>query len=80
MEDGVVIPFRRLLERTRAHAAMRDAISTYDDELARLSQMDTDSVKRLWDAYDGSNAPLGISGEAIHMDLNRRGEGRYCAV
>lgn len=46
----------------------------------RLAGMSDEAVKKLWDAYDGCNCPSGISGEAIHSDLNRRGLGRYCAV
>lgn len=49
-------------------------------DLDRLQPMTTAEVKALWDEYDGCNAPSGISGEAIHMELNLRGEGDYCAV
>lgn len=52
----------------------------FDADLARLTTMNTPQIKRLWDAYDGCNSPLGISGEAIHCELNRRGHGDYCAV
>jgi hypothetical protein len=45
-----------------------------------LSKMSVEHVKRLWDEYDGCNSPEGISGESIHLELNKRGEGAYCAV
>lgn len=51
-----------------------------NDEKAALQIMTTAEVKALWDRYDGTNEPDGISGEAIHTELNRRGEGVYCAV
>lgn len=46
----------------------------------QLMAMPLDRVKALWDAYDGSNAPNGFEGETIHLVLNKRGEGAYCAV
>jgi hypothetical protein len=46
----------------------------------RLEAMTTDEVKELWDRYDGTNDPDGFDGEDIHRELNRRGEGLYCAV
>lgn len=51
----------------------------YGTHLARKEA--TDDLKRLWDSYDGAETanPL-ISGEAVHMVLNERGEGKYCAV
>ena len=49
-------------------------------DLEKLAPMTTEQVKALWDRYDGINDPDGISGEAIHMDLNLRGEGEYCAI
>jgi hypothetical protein len=52
----------------------------HDEDRARMADMSDDDVKRLWDAYDGCNSPDGISGEAIHFELNMRGQGRYCAV
>lgn len=50
------------------------------DDLSRLSRMTKDQALALWDQYDGSNSPNGISGEAIHHHLNAIGEGSYCAV
>lgn len=47
---------------------------------ARMENVPTEQLKRMWDAYDGMNAPLGFSGEDIHLELNMRGEGSYCAV
>ena len=43
----------------------------------------TETLKSLWDSYDGSDDSIpdkAISGEAIHCVLNERGEGFYCAV
>jgi hypothetical protein len=45
-----------------------------------LETMPTAEVKLLWDRYDGENDPDGFWGEEIHSELNRRSEGRYCAV
>lgn len=43
--------------------------------------MATDDLKRLWDSYDGAEtADPEVSGEAVHLVLNQRGEGIYCAV
>lgn len=39
-----------------------------------------EELKALWDRYDGCNAPDDFSGELIHLVLNKRGEGSYCAV
>jgi len=39
-----------------------------------------EEVKALWDHYDGCNRPGDFDGEVIHLVLNRRGEGHYCAV
>jgi len=52
----------------------------YDAERCQMADMTDADVKRLWDRYDGCNAPLGICGEAIHHELNMRGCGEYCAV
>lgn len=51
-----------------------------DRQAVTIRDLKTSAVKRLWDQYDGSNAPIGYDGETIHAELNRRGEGRYCAV
>jgi hypothetical protein len=37
-------------------------------------------MRRLWDAYDGANHPMGYGAEDIHAELNRRGDGTYRAV
>lgn len=50
-------------------ATMRELRAKTDDEL-----------RRLWDAYDGTNEPDGFAGEDIHLVLNERGLGAYCAV
>ena len=52
----------------------------FDGERAMMADMSDDEVKALWDRYDGCNAPDDISGEAIHFELNMRGQGLYCAV
>jgi hypothetical protein len=46
----------------------------------QLRKLPIARLKELWDLYDGTNAPHGYSGEDIHAELNRRGEGEYCAV
>lgn len=71
---------RGFIVGARQEAQQRAAIAPYLPELDRLAEMDTEAVKRLWDAYDGTNDPGGFDGVSIHIDLNRRGEGIYCAV
>ena len=51
-----------------------------DAEVRKLFNMPDDQLKALWDRYDGSNAPDGYCGENIHMALNMKGLGAYCAV
>lgn len=46
----------------------------------RLQGVNMKRLKQLWDEYDGTNVPSGFMGEAIHFELNTRGEGSYCAV
>jgi len=46
----------------------------------RLEVLSVAELKLLWDRYDGTNEPWGFWGEEIHRELNRRGEGLYCAV
>lgn len=49
--------------------------------LDKCRTLATDQIKALWDSYDGAvTADPEISGEAVHMVLNERGEGAYCAV
>lgn len=45
-----------------------------------LNAMSIEQVKSLWDEYDGCNTPGGVSGESIHLNLNQRGHGYYCAI
>lgn len=61
---------RAIQRRNQFHAELEAMFSEYD--LA--------GMRKLWDAYDGGNAPEGFQGEDIHAELNRRGDGRYCAV
>lgn len=74
MDYRALDAFRELLQRSvkRPHP--------FPDESARMAPMSDDAVKKLWDAYDGCNSPQGICGEAIHLELNLRGHGEYCAV
>lgn len=51
-----------------------------EDRQLALRELSDEHLKRLWDEYDGANAPGGYAGEDIHAELNRRGLGRYCAV
>ena len=53
----------------------------YGTKYART--LSTAQLKKLWDKYDGCDDSIGdekISGEAIHIVLNERKEGSYCAV
>lgn len=45
-----------------------------------LRGVSLERLKQLWDEYDGTNLPGGFMGEAVHFELNTRGEGAYCAV
>jgi hypothetical protein len=42
----------------------------------------TDELKAAWDQWDGDPATMfdPFDMEEVHAELNRRGEGRYCAV
>lgn len=46
----------------------------------RLQALTTDKLKELWDRWEGVGEVEGFWGEEIHRELNRRGEGLYCAV
>lgn len=50
------------------------------EEEQALSRMTVQQLRNLWDRYDGGNSPGGFSGEAIHIVLNLKGDGSYCAV
>lgn len=50
------------------------------DDLWKLAELPLEDVKIIWDAYDGTNSPFGFFDIAIHMTLNFRGHGDYCAV
>lgn len=51
------------------------------DEIWPLSKMPLDQLKALWDSFDGiETSDPNVSGEDVHMELNRRGEGHYCPV
>jgi hypothetical protein len=50
---------------------------TQDTKVKTLS---VDQLKSMWDCWDGITPVDGIWGETIHAELNRRGEGKYCAV
>ena len=51
-----------------------------EDRQALLKPLSDEALMKLWDEYDGCNTPGGHSGEDIHMELNQRGLGHYCAV
>lgn len=70
--------FKAMLE-SMGHRVI-DVPHPYDAECRLMRGMSDDEVKGLWDRYDGCNAPDDISGEAIHFELNMRGQGIYCAV
>jgi hypothetical protein len=67
-----VIRFEKYWKQKRCNA--RDA------KVSALMVMPIELLKALWDRYDGGNAPDGHDGEDIHMVLNMRGCGEYCAV
>lgn len=60
-----------------------------DARLVEIRKLSTDDLKALWDAFDDDAKP-GFQGyfwpptepqiEEVHMILNERGEGDYCAV
>lgn len=71
---AIAIAFVKLMTEAQQLSAL-----PYGTAKARAST--TDHLKRLWDSYDGAEtADDEISGEAVHLVLNERGEGRYCAV
>lgn len=74
--EDVAIAFARMIEEGRRIAAA----ARWWREHPALAEMAVDELKALWDAYDGSNSPGGFEGEDIHLALNLRGEGSYCAV
>ena len=46
-----------------------------------VCRLDTESLKALWDCEDESIVDAtGFALDAIHRELNLRGEGKYCAV
>jgi hypothetical protein len=58
---------------------MRRWKDPYGTDVART--LSTEELKRLWDSYDGiETSDHRISGEAVHLVLNERREGKYCAV
>lgn len=50
------------------------------ERLRKLDALSEGELKALWDQYDGCNAPGGYEGEDIHLALNLKGLGSYCAV
>jgi hypothetical protein len=50
------------------------------EEVCPLSSKTTEELFALWDEYVGTNLPGGYSGEDIHLELNLRGCGDYCAI
>lgn len=72
--------FALLMQQSREARRMKWTPPFGTDYARTLS---TDALKALWDKYDGSDDTIGdenISGEAIHLVLNERKEGSYCAV
>lgn len=70
--------FAKLMAESRT---MRKCQPPYGTDYART--LSTEKLKELWDKYDGSDDTIGddnISGEAIHLVLNERKEGSYCAI
>jgi hypothetical protein len=51
-----------------------------DAQIRELVSMPEAELKLLWDQYDGTNSPGGRDGEDIHIALNIKGFGDYCAV
>ncbi len=47
-----------------------------------ISNVGLNDLKTAWDHWDGCSETIieGVSGEDIHEELNRRGEGAHCAV
>lgn len=50
-----------------------------------IQEYTTDQLKEMWDKWDDylnreQESPLRFHYEDIHRELNRRGEGKYCAV
>jgi hypothetical protein len=46
-----------------------------------VREMTTDDLKSLWDGdWPPGDVVRGVYIEHVHAELNRRGEGRYCAI
>lgn len=59
----------------------RDRLEDMCPGVKAARQLSTSALKALWDSYDGAEtSDPAISGEAVHLVLNERGEGLYCAV
>ena len=72
--------FAQLMSQSRMRKRM-GWTPPYGTDYART--LSTKKPKELWDKYDGIDTSIGdekISGEAIHLVLNERKEGKYCAV
>lgn len=52
----------------------------YAISVARCKAMTIEELRALWDLYDGIEDPKGIAAEAVHAELNQRGDGSYCAI
>jgi len=59
---------------------IRTMTAGHYDDLLRLSYLSTSEVKGIWDDFLDDIYSDIASIEAVHEDLNRRGEGDYCAV
>lgn len=78
--DDIAERFARLMSQSRMNKRMGFSMP-YGTDFART--LSTEKLKELWDKYDGIDTSIGddnISGEAIHLVLNERKEGSYCAV
>lgn len=67
-------------ELVTALAAGFEAMIAERQRERAFASIPTATLKAMWDRWDAMNDVDGLSGEDIHAELNRRGEGQYCAV
>lgn len=48
--------------------------------IINVKNASTEELKEAWDNWNGFDNIYGFVGEEIHLELNLRGEGVYCAI
>lgn len=50
------------------------------EQIDRLRTMSRDELRRLWDSFDESSFCGEYYCEDVHLVMNEKGDGEYCAV